>query len=125
MANGERQLRRRSQAIEKKDFYSICCKNICCCLCEEPTIISAIMRNSYFHLLIGKTLLQVICISLCGRAYGILVHPIGAHTHYSAKPARTKLQVLIKCIRQLVGVFFLQTQYFIPGLLIKISIKPG
>src|SRR5215471_7908182 len=98
MTNGERQFRRRTQTIEKKNFYAVCRENICSCLCEKPAVISAVVRNSHFDLLIGKTLLQVICIALCGHANCILVHSIGANAHNSTKASRTELQVFIKSV---------------------------
>ena len=108
LANGKTNLRRRTQTLKQIHLDTVGGENIRYRLCEQPTVVAAVVpyHNGYLtvlHVLEAVLCLhfqQVVGIALRSLRYDVLVHTIGARTHDTAQTARTELQCSVETIHE-------------------------
>ena len=84
-ADSKRYLGRRTKALEEIDLDAVSREDLSGDACEDITIITAIMADSYRDFGEGsESLLEVVRQALCSGSDGVAVHAIGAYAHDSA-----------------------------------------
>ena len=84
-ADSKGYLGRRTKALEEIDLDAISREDLSCDACEDITIVTAVVTDSYRDLGEGsESLLEVVRQALCSGSDGVAVHAIGAYAHDSA-----------------------------------------
>ena len=76
--------------------------------CEQFRIFTVIVCNHYaaLHRITPVSRKQIQCQPRCGTLYGIHIHTIAAHTHFSAQPRSAKGQFLTEPVTDFFFIVF-------------------
>ena len=124
LADGETQLGRRTQRVEKVNPEAVRGENVGHALGEHPRIVAAVVRHGHPHLLAGEGALQVVRKSLRGSAHRIDVHAVRPHAHDAAQAARTELQVLVEALDELLHIVLHQVLDLLFRLFVIMTVEP-
>ena len=133
LADSKTNLRRRTQTLKQIHLDTVGGENIRYRLCEEATVVAAVVpyHNGYLpvlHILEAVLCLhlqQVVRIALRSLCYDVLVHTIRTRTHDTAQTARTELQCSVETIHEFCLVLgFHHCFHLCLGLGIVVTVQP-
>ena len=124
-ADREAQLGRGAQCVEQIDREAVRGENIGHALGEQARIVAAVVPHGHADRLAREVLLQVVRKTLRRSAHRIDVHPVGTHAHDAAQTARTKLEVLVEALDELLHIVLHQIFDLFFGLVVIMTVQPG
>ncbi len=96
-ADGETQLRSRTEAVEEIHLYAVGRENISHDFSELAAVVAHVVSNSHTDLgKIGESLVEIVGQSLGGCTHGIYVHAVGACSHDAAQTTGAELEIFVE-----------------------------
>ena len=65
---------------------------------KKAAIVAAVVSDCHFDFFVWEGFFQVVGQTLCGHAYGVDIHTVGADTHDAAQASCSEFEILIEAL---------------------------